>query len=150
MTKVIGGHEAARNGGPVEAGLTLRNRTGRAANQTLAVLPFRSLDPDEGNLYLGLGLADALIGRLSNAREIIVRPTSAVVNNTGKTGQDAAQAGRDLDVDLVLEGSIRRSNDRIRISVQLVSVADEAALWADRFDAKFTEVFEVEDLISSR
>src|SRR6185503_14033827 len=129
---------------------TQRKPSLKTAVQSLAVLPFRFLDAGETDLYLGLGLADALITRLSNAHEMIVRPTSAVVNYTGKAGQDATQAGRELRVDLVLDGSIRRSNEQIRISVQLVSVADEATLWADRFDAQFTGVFEVEDLISEQ
>jgi DNA-binding winged helix-turn-helix (wHTH) protein/tetratricopeptide (TPR) repeat protein len=130
--------------------LTRRKEGFKSGVQTLAVLPFRSLGAGETDLYLGLGLADALITRLSNAREMIVRPTSAVVSYLGNAGQDAIQAGRELRVDLVLDGSIRRSDDRIRISVQLVSVESEAALWADRFDAQFTGVFEVEDLISEQ
>jgi TolB-like protein len=115
----------------------------------LAVLPFVVIGEGEQDDYLGLGLADALITRLSNLRQLIVRPTSAVRKLAG-SACDPMQAGRELKVESVLEGSIRRAGERIRVTVQLVRVEDESSLWAERFDEQFTDIFAVEDSISEQ
>jgi DNA-binding winged helix-turn-helix (wHTH) protein/tetratricopeptide (TPR) repeat protein len=116
---------------------------------SLAVLPFKPLGPDGDDEYLGLGLADALITRLSNVRQILVRPTSSIFKYAGSR-QDPVIAGRELKVDSVVEGSVQVSGDRIRVTVQLVSIADEVSLWAEQLDVKFTDIFAVEDSISQR
>jgi TolB-like protein/Tfp pilus assembly protein PilF len=115
----------------------------------LAVLPFKLFAPDSDDEYLGLGMADALITRLTNVRQIIVRPTSAVLKYA-KLDQDPVAIGRELRVESVLEGSIRKSGERMRVTVQLVSVKDGRALWADKFDEKFTDIFAVEDSIAEK
>jgi TolB-like protein/Tfp pilus assembly protein PilF len=120
-----------------------------SGGRSIAVLPFKSLGADEAHEYLGLGMADALITRLSNIRQMMVRPTSAVFKYVGFR-QDPVVAGRELNVAAVLDGSIQRWEDRIRITVQLVSVKDAAALWAEKFDEKFTDIFAVEDSISEQ
>ncbi|HEV8486878.1 MAG TPA: winged helix-turn-helix domain-containing protein [Blastocatellia bacterium] len=117
--------------------------------RSIAVLPFKSLSADEADEYLGLGIADALITRLTKIRRMMVRPTSAVFKYAGLR-QDPVLAGRELNVASVLDGSIQRWNDRIRITVQLVSVKDASALWAEKFDEKFTDIFAVEDSISQQ
>jgi DNA-binding winged helix-turn-helix (wHTH) protein/TolB-like protein/Tfp pilus assembly protein PilF len=123
-----------------------RSRTSHAQPRSIAVLPFKSLSG--GDEYLGLGLTDVLITRLSNVRGMIVRPTSAV----RRYGQEADPlgAGRQLHVDAVLDGTIQRMNDRVRVTVRLLNVADGAALWGDTFDDRFTGFFAVEDSISER
>src|SRR6185369_8043342 len=98
------------------------------AIRSLAVLPFKLLGVDANEEYLSLGIADALITKLSNIRNIIVRPTSAILSYADRT-QDAVASGRQLQVEAVLEGSIQKSSDRIRVTVQLVSVEDEAPMW---------------------
>lgn len=115
--------------------------------RSIAVLPFEPLGAGPQDEYLGLGIADALITRLSNLRQIKVRPTSAV-RNAGKT--DAVSAGRALKVGTVLEGTIQKWDDYIRVTVQLVSVQDGAIRWAERFDEKFTNIFAIEDTISEQ
>ncbi len=117
--------------------------------RSIAVLPFKSLGADEADEYLGLGMADALITRLTNIRQIRVRPTSAVFKYVGLR-QEPEVAGRELNVAAVLDGSIQRWDDRIRITVQLVSVKDGSALWAEKFDERFTDIFAVEDSISEQ
>lgn len=114
---------------------------------SLAVLPFEPLAGNADDAYLGLGLADALITRLSNLRRIAVRPTSAIRRYLGAEREPAA-VGRLLQVDAVLDGTIRRSGDWLRISVQLVSVGGDAPLWATQFDARATDLFALEDSIS--
>jgi TolB-like protein/Tfp pilus assembly protein PilF len=117
--------------------------------RSIAVLPFKPLSVNDADEYLGLGIADALITRLSNLPTITVRPTTAVMKYSGGR-EDPAAAGRDLRVEAVLDGAIQRSGERIRVTVQLVSVSRGAPLWADRFDEMFTDIFEVEDSISEQ
>jgi DNA-binding winged helix-turn-helix (wHTH) protein/Tfp pilus assembly protein PilF len=117
--------------------------------RSLAVLPFTTLGGEDVEDYLGLGMADALITRLGNIRKIVVRPTSAVRPYVGQT-PDPVSAGRSLGVDTVLEGSIRQAGDRIRVTVQLVSVEAAAPIWGQCFDERRTDIFSVEDSISTR
>jgi TolB-like protein/Tfp pilus assembly protein PilF len=121
----------------------------RRATPVMAVLPFKLFASSNDDEYLGLGMADTLITRLSNVRQIIVRPTSAVLKYAG-INQDPVAIGRELRVESVLEGSIRKSGDRLRATMQLVRVEDGRPLWADKFDEKFTEIFAVEDSIAER
>lgn len=118
-----------------------------AGKATIAVLPFKSIGATGGE-YLGLGMADALITRLSNLRRVTVRPTSSVRKYNG--AQDPVLAGKELSVEWVLDGSVQKSGKRIRVTVQLVNVGDGVLVWAEKFDEKFTDIFEVEDSISEK
>ncbi|MDX6696287.1 MAG: hypothetical protein QOF02_3890 [Blastocatellia bacterium] len=117
---------------------------------SIAVLPFRLLGMAASDDYLGLGMADALITKLSNIRQISVRPTSAVIKFAGNGQTDPIAAGRELNVDSVLEGSIQRAGDRMRVTVQLVSVRESRPLWAHTFDERLTDIFTVQDSISAQ
>lgn len=117
--------------------------------KTLAVLPFNSLVAEDREEALEVGMADTLISRLGNSREIVVRPLG-VVRKYGGLEQDAVQAGRALAVDSVLDGSIQRSGENIRVNVRLVRTADGASLWAGTFDEQFTDIFVVQDAISNK
>jgi DNA-binding winged helix-turn-helix (wHTH) protein/TolB-like protein len=117
--------------------------------KTIAILPFKPLVAENRDEALEMGMADTLIARLSNNREIIVRPLSSV-RKYGNLEQDALTAGRALDVESVLDGSIQRWGDKIRVNVQLIKVADGTLLWTETFDEKFTDIFVVQDAISQR
>lgn len=114
---------------------------------SIAVLPFETLGATTQDEYLGLGIADALITRLSKLRKVKVRPTSAVRN---AVKDNAVSVGRALKVATVLEGTIQKWDEYIRVTVQLVSIRDGATLWAERFDEKFTNIFAIEDSISEQ
>ncbi|HEV7391092.1 MAG TPA: protein kinase, partial [Burkholderiales bacterium] len=118
---------------------------------SLAVLPLKLLDlqhgADSGPDYLGTGLADALITRLSAVRRFAVRPTNSVLRYGADS--DPIVAGRELGVAFVLDGRLRRAQDRIRVTIQLLSVLDGTAMWAGQFDEKFTDVLSLEDTISA-
>jgi serine/threonine protein kinase/tetratricopeptide (TPR) repeat protein len=122
-------------------------------DRSIAVLPFRLLNTrkgeDTGDEYLGVGLADSLITRLSNIRRLVVRPTSSILHY--ETDTDPFKAGRELNVDYVLDGNIRYWGlSNIRVSVQLSSVREGAARWSGHFDEEFTDVLSVEDAISTQ
>lgn len=118
---------------------------------SIAVLPFKNLagDEDDNDRFLGPGLADALIMRLSSIRHVKVRPTSAVLQYA-RLKQDPLAIGRDLNVDALLDGVYLREADKVRVSVQLVSVKDGITLWAAKFDEKLTDIFAIQDSISEQ
>src|SRR6266540_403272 len=120
-----------------------------AGVRSLAVLPFKPLAGESYDEVLELGMADTLIARLSNNRQIVVRPTGAVRRYGGLEKVPLA-AGRALNVEAVLDGHIQRSGDRIRVSARLVSVDDGKQLWAGQFDEQMADLFTVQDSISQR
>lgn len=115
--------------------------------KSIAVLPFKPLSGGDGDEALQLGMADALITKLSNVKQIVVRPTSSILKYSNTT-PDPLAAGREQLVDALLEGKVQRSGERIRVTVQLIRVSDGQPLWADTFDETFTNIFEVQDSIS--
>ena len=132
-----------------EAGVARGAARAEATVKTIAVLPFRFLTRNDEHKYLGLGMADVLITRLSNIRQLIVRPTSAVVRYDNLE-QDPVAAGLELGVESVLEGTIRSTNESTRVTVQLVDVRRKAPVWAEKFDEKVTDLFTLEDSIAER
>ena len=117
--------------------------------RSIAVLPFKPLVSSSGDSALELGMTDALINKLTNIRQITVRPTSSVLRYTSAS-LDLRAAGSELGVDVLLDGKVQKADDRIRLSVQLVRASDGTPLWADNFDEKFTNIFAVQDAISER
>jgi TolB-like protein/class 3 adenylate cyclase/Flp pilus assembly protein TadD len=115
----------------------------------IAVLPFKPLVPENRDQVLELGMADSLIAKLSNIREIVVRSLNSV-RKYGGLDQDPLVAGRELEVNSILEGNVQKSGDRIRVSARLISVADGSSLWSNTFEEKFTDVFAVQDAISQK
>ncbi len=116
---------------------------------SLAVLPFLELGDDAEQAHFGLGIADALITALAGLGGLVVRPLSAIVRYA-EGRQDALEAGRQLQVDAILEGSFQAGAKGIRISTRLLRVADGSCLWADQFTSKERDPFAVEDAVSSR
>jgi DNA-binding winged helix-turn-helix (wHTH) protein/TolB-like protein/tetratricopeptide (TPR) repeat protein len=116
---------------------------------SIAVLPFKPLVAENRDESLELGMADTLIARLSNIREISVRPISAVRRYAGLE-QDAVAAGREQRVDAVIDGQIQKSGEKIRVTVRLVRVADGVPMWTNQFDENMSDIFRVQDSISER
>lgn len=116
---------------------------------SLAILPFRVLGGagDTNKEFLGIGLADALISRLSGIQRLVVRPTTSVLPFAGTVPFLAA---KDLAVDYVLDGTVRVVGDRIRLSIQLYSVADDSTRWAQAFDESTRGVLELEDILAEQ
>jgi serine/threonine protein kinase len=120
-----------------------------SAIRSVAVLPFKPMSQEASDEYLAQGVADSLITRLSNVRGIMVRPTSAVLKYASRE-QDPVAAGRELGVDALLDGSIQKIGDRIRVTVQLLRTSDGTPIWAYKCDDRCTNVFEVQDSISEK
>ena len=136
-------------GGVVGIYFWRRSPLNTTTTRTIAVLPFRSLVAEGRDEALELGMADALISKLSEADEITVRPLSAV-RRYDSPDQDSVTAGRQLNVEAVLDGSLQTSGDRIRVMARLVRVSDGKQLWASQVEEKYTDIFRVQDSISER
>ena len=128
-----------------------KHRKRRTGKKSVAILPFKIIGAENSkntdDIFLGIGLADALVSRLSGVQRLIVRPTSSVLPFAEK---NPLEAGKNIGVDFVLDGNIRRVGERIRVSVQLLNVAEDSTRWAEKFDENFTDVLELEDLISEK
>ncbi|MBC8646494.1 MAG: protein kinase, partial [Thermoanaerobaculia bacterium] len=115
--------------------------------KSVAILPFKDLARNPENAHLGVGLADATITELALVHSLIVRPTAAVLKY-----QDAAldpqQAGRELGVDAVADGSFQRSGSRLRVTVQLVATAGGKSLWGAKIDTTMDDLFRMQDEVS--
>ena len=117
--------------------------------KSIAVLPFKRLDAADDNERLGIGMADTLITRLSNVQALSVRPTRDVVRYDNAQ-QDITETGRALGVDAVLDGSIQRVGDRVRVTVRLIHTETRSQIWAAQLDEKLTDIFVLQDAISSQ
>src|SRR6185503_6278094 len=100
-----------------------------------------------GDTYLGLGLTDVIITRLSQIKEIDVRPTSSVLRYADRE-VDPVEAAHELAVDSVLLGRVTKSGERVRVTVQLINVAASSLLWADKLDLSSMDIFTYEDVIA--
>ncbi|HJQ24180.1 MAG TPA: winged helix-turn-helix domain-containing protein [Blastocatellia bacterium] len=120
---------------------------GPPAIKSLAVLPFKPLNPQAGEDFLGVGMADVTITRLSSLNQLIVRPTRAVLPFAT---QDPLEAGRALKVDAVLDGNIQQAAGRVRVTLRLLQVEDGKALWTYQCDEYCTDLFALQDTISQK
>ena len=129
------------------AAWSLYPTTAQPQIKTLAVLPLKSLDA--GDNYLGFGIADAVIRRISQTGALTVRPTSAVRRYVAED-TDALTAAKDLAVNAILEGTIQRNGDKVRITVNLLRSDDGASLWTEKYDAQLTDIFAVQDKVAQQ
>ncbi len=112
-------------------------------------MPFKPLVPANRSESLELGMADTLINKISSSDEIVVRPLGSV-RRYNNLEQDGVQAGRELGVDSVLEGTIQMSDERVRIAARLVRTSDGKPIWTETFDEKSADIFAVQDSISNK
>ncbi|HEU5239410.1 MAG TPA: winged helix-turn-helix domain-containing protein [Pyrinomonadaceae bacterium] len=117
--------------------------------RSIAVLPLKPLNAESRDESLEMGMAETLTTRLSNLQQIVVRPMSAVRKYT-ELQQDPVKAGREVQADAVLDGSIQKVGNRVRVTVRLIDVRDGKAVWSEQFDEIFTDIFKVQDSITER
>lgn len=118
-----------------------------AATRRLAVLPFANLSPDPQDEYFADGLAEEMMTELSKLRGLGVIARTSVMRYKNTT-KSVLEIGKELRVDQILEGSVRKAAQRIRITAQLIDARSEEHLWADRFDRDLTDIFAVQSEIA--
>ena len=119
------------------------------AGKSVAVLPFKTIGVDSENELLGLGMADAVINRLSRLEELSVLPTGSVFRYTTRD-KDAITVGRELGVDGVLDGTIQRQGEMVRVTAQLIRVSDGKTVWSTKYDERQSNIFALQDSISEQ
>ena len=132
---------------PGEGGPSV-GRASIADKPSIAVLPFQNLSGDPAQDYFVDGMVEEIITELSRIRWLFVLARNSSFAYKGET-VDVKQVGRDLGVDYVLEGSVRKAGDRVRITGQLIDAGTGAHLWADRFEGLLQDVFELQDKVAS-
>jgi TolB-like protein len=114
---------------------------------SIAVLPFQNMSGDPEQEYFADGMVDDIITELSRFKALFVIARNSSFTYKGKA-VDIKQAGRDLGVPYVLEGSVRKSGRRVRITGQLIEASTGAHLWADKFEGELQDAFELQDKVA--
>jgi TolB-like protein/Flp pilus assembly protein TadD len=132
----------------LEAAGPARFGPAREAVPSIAVLPFVDMSPERNQGFFGEGIAEELIHALARIRGLrVVARTSAFALRD--KGLDVREIGRTLNVEAVLEGSIRAAGSRLRITAQLINVADGFHLWSERFDREAGDIFAIQDELAA-
>ena len=114
---------------------------------SVAVLPFANMSADKENEYFGDGLAEEVINALAQLPRLQVAGRTSSFRFRGKD-IDVAEVGRRLNVGYLLEGSVRKAGNRVRVTAQLIKVADGFHVWSDRYDRELTDIFAIQDEIT--
>jgi TolB-like protein/class 3 adenylate cyclase/Flp pilus assembly protein TadD len=117
--------------------------TAAVAEKSIAVLPFENLSSDKENAYFADGIQDEILTRLSKIADLKVISRTSTQQYQSKPG-NLSEIARQLGVAHIVEGSVQRSADAVRVNVQLIKAANDSHLWADTFDRKLTDIFSVE------
>src|SRR5205814_1993798 len=117
------------------------------AEKSIAVLPFENLSEDKANAYFAEGIQDEILTRLSKIADVKVISRTSTQQYQSKPG-NLSEIARQLGVAHILEGSVQKSGDTVRVNVQLIKAANDSHLWADTFDRKLTDIFAVESEVA--
>jgi serine/threonine protein kinase/Flp pilus assembly protein TadD len=145
--------EKGRAPGPRTTPLPSPRAEGRAGIKeirvrSIAVLPFTDLSPEKDQGYFCDGIAEEIINSLTKIKDLsVVARTSAFFFRD--TNMDAREIGRRLNVATILEGSVRKAGNRLRITAQLVNVADGYHLWSERYDRNLEDIFAIQDEVTA-
>ncbi|MDX1572305.1 MAG: tetratricopeptide repeat protein [Xanthomonadales bacterium] len=119
-----------------------------APPNSIAVLPFANMSADPENEYFSDGVSEEILNQLARIPELKVAARTSAFQFKGDN-RDIGEIGRLLNVNHVLEGSVRRAGDRVRVTAQLINVADGFHMWSDNFDRKIDDIFAIQDEIAS-
>jgi serine/threonine protein kinase/Flp pilus assembly protein TadD len=136
-------HDVRRPGGNGEQ----RGAQVNAGAKSIAVLPFTNMSADAENEYFTDGIAEEIISALSKIQALRVASRTSSFAFKGKT-EDIREIGSKLEVETVLEGSVRKAGNKLRIAAQLISVADGYQLWSERYDRELEDVFAIQEDIA--
>ncbi len=117
------------------------------ANKSIAVLPFVNMSNDVDNEFFSDGVTEEIINALSNIKALKVIARTSSFAFKGKQ-VDVREVGKELNVSTILEGSVRKANNRVRISAQLIDTSDGAHYWSKNFDRELNDIFKLQDEIS--
>jgi adenylate cyclase len=136
-----------RPGSPTPAGKTSAGGLALPDKPSIAVLAFQNLSGDPEQEFFADGIAEEVITALSKAHWLFVIARNSSFTYKGKS-VDVRQLGRELGVRYVLEGSVRKAGNRVRITAQLIDATDGHQVWADRYDRALEDIFAVQDEIT--
>jgi len=114
---------------------------------SIAVMPFRDFSPQKDQEYFCDGMTDVIIGKLSQLKDLKIISMSSVMRFKNPE-RNLKEIGQELNVATILEGSIQKEGSRVRITTQLINVADDAHLWSQTFDTELESIFAIQDEIS--
>src|SRR5208337_1858027 len=143
--KVLVGRDTAESGQAAAHESTLKES---AKKPSIAILPFVNMSGDPEQEFFADGLTEDIITELSRFRQLLVISRNAVFVHKGKPVK-AQQIAREFGVDYVVEGSVRKAADRVRVTVQLIDGETETHIWADRYDRKLEDIFAIQDEVTS-
>ncbi len=123
--------------------------TAGSAQQSIAVLPFANMSSDEENEYFSDGLSETLLHMLAQIKDLRVAARTSSFQFKGHAG-DVADIGKQLKVATILEGSVRKAGDTIRVTAQLINVDDGYHLWSGTYDRKLEDIFAIQDEIATQ
>jgi len=126
-----------------------RNTGEGFAPRSVAVLPFKTIGTNGEDDLLGLGMADAMILKLSRLDQLTVLPTSSVFRFTNRD-RDPVAIGKELGVESVLDGTVQRDGDWVRVTAQLIRLSDNKTVWTGKFDERYKSIFTLQDSISDQ
>jgi len=126
-----------------------RNMDEGFAPRSVAVLPFKTIGTNGEDDLLGLGMADAMILKLSRLDQLTVLPTSSVFRFTN-SDRDPVAIGKELGVEGVLDGTVQRDGDWVRVTAQLIRLRDGKTVWTGKFDERYKSIFTLQDSISDQ
>src|SRR5205823_8141228 len=135
--------------GAIAIGTWLHQRVQSSAQieRSIAVLPFENRSEDNANAYFAEGIQDEILTRLSKIADLkVISRTST--QHYKSAPENLAEIGKQLGVAHILEGSVQRSGDGVRVNVRLIKAANDSHLWADTFDRKLTDIFSVESEVA--
>jgi TolB-like protein len=135
-------------GGEKGAPQTSAGEPAPAEGPSIAVLPFQNMSGDADQEYFADGIVEEIIVGLSRSRALSVIARGSSFTYKGRA-VDVKQVGRELGVRYVMEGSVRRAANRVRITSQLIDAASGAHLWADRFDGNLEDIFDLQDQVTA-
>jgi adenylate cyclase len=119
----------------------------RADVKRIAVLPFANMSPDPADVYLSDGMTEELITSLSGIRELMVIARTSIMKYRS-TQKGVSEIARELSVGTLVEGSVRKAGNRVRIAVQLVDAATESHVWARNYDRQLDDIFAIQSEIA--
>jgi TolB-like protein/Tfp pilus assembly protein PilF len=126
---------------------TLARALGEIAEKSIAVLPFENLSEDKANAYFAEGIQDEILTRLANIADLRVISRTSTQHYDSKPG-NIGQIAKQLGVTNILEGSVQKAADQVRVNVQLINAQTDSHLWADTYDRRLTDILDVESDIA--